>query len=124
MKTRGRWLLLALALQALPVFAQVVPDESVFIGVPFVRNVAVTHQPEMTFPMEAQRRNQGGRMVVAVLVGPDGVPQRHRILEADPPLVFDAMVRDALPDFRFSLASRNGKPIAYETRLTLTLAPR
>jgi TonB family protein len=124
MKTGARWLLLTLALQVLPAFAQAVPDESVFVGVPFVRNVAVTHQPEMTFPMEAQRRNQGGRMVVAVLVGPDGVPQRHRILEADPPLVFDTMVRDALPDFRFSLASRNGKPIAYETRLTLTLAPR
>lgn len=124
MKIRTRWLWLVLALRALPVPAQAATEESVFVGVPFVRNVAVTHQPEMTFPLEAQRRNQGGKLVVAVLVGPDGAPQRHRILEADPPLVFDNMVRDALPDFRFSLASRNGKPIAYETRLTLTLAPR
>lgn len=122
MNLRALWLVLALL--AHPVQAQTPAEESVFIGVPFVRNVAVTHQPEMTFPLEAQRRNQGGKLVVAVLVGPDGVPQRHRILEAEPPLVFDAMVRDALPDFRFSLASRNGKPIAYETRLTLNLAPR
>jgi protein TonB len=122
MNLRALWLVLALL--APPALAQTPVEESVFIGVPFVRNVAVTHQPEMTFPLEAQRRNQGGKVVVAVLVGPDGAPQRHRILEAEPPLVFDAMVREALPDFRFSLASRNGKPIAYETRLTLTLAPR
>ncbi len=124
MNLRMACLFLALAAPALPAFGQAATPESAFIGVPFVGSAAVTHQPGMTFPPEAQRRKLGGKVVVAVLVGPDGAPQRHRILEADPPLVFDAMVREALPDFRFSLASRDGVPIAYETRLTLHLAPQ
>lgn len=98
--------------------------ESLFIGVPFVTNTVVTHQPEVGFPLDPILRRGAGTVVVAVLVGEDGVPVRHRIVSAEPPLIFNRYVEVALPDFRFGIASRDGKALAYETRLTLQFAPK
>ena len=102
--------------------AQTAAPESVFIGVPFVANGSVTHQPEVAPPKDPLLRTRGGTVVVAVLVGEDGAVVRHRIVSADPPLIFNRGVEEAMPDFRFGIATRNGQPLAYETRLTLHFA--
>ena len=104
--------------------ARIAAPESQFIGVPFVSNTVVTHRPEVGFPLDHILRKGAGTVVVAVLVGEDGVPVRHRIVSAEPPLIFNRYVEAALPDFRFGIASRDGKPLAYETRLTLNFAPK
>lgn len=106
------------------VVARLAAAESQFSGVPFIANSVVTHQPEVGFPLDPILRQAAGTVVVAVLVGVDGAPVRHRIVSADPPLIFNRYVEAALPDFRFGIASRDGKPLAYETRLTLNFAPK
>ena len=102
--------------------AQPVTLESAYVGVPFVLHPTVMHQPDV-IPAEKLRRLGSGTVVVAVLVGEDGVPLRYRILSADPPLLFDRYVMDALPAFRFASGSRNGAPQVYETRLTMQFKP-
>lgn len=102
--------------------AQPVTLESAYVGVPFVPNPTVMHQPDV-IPTDKLRRLGSGTVVVAVLVGEDGVPLRFRILSAEPPLLFDRYVMDALPNFRFMPGSRNGAPQIYETRLTMQFRP-
>ena len=113
--------LLALIANLAP--AQTVSLESVFTGVPFVPKALVTHQPEGIISRDKLQRLGSGTVVVAVLVGEDGAPLRHRILSAEPPLLFDRYVNDALPDFRFAIGSRNGVAMVYETHLTMHFAP-
>ena len=118
--------LLALAafVAAPPLQAQLATPESVFQGVGFVTGAPLTTQPPLAYPIEAQRRGRAGRVVVAFLVGVDGVPERHRIVEADPPLIFDDAVNAAAPGFRFSPAVHNGKPARYETHIVLNFKPQ
>ena len=61
---------------------------------------------------------------MAVLVDVDGVPVRHRIIASDPPLIFDAVINEAMPQFRFAPALRDGKPTQYETHLSLNFDPQ
>lgn len=106
-------------------FAQAAPvsaSDALYPNVPFVANTTLTHKPEVGRPTDFVLRNATGTVVVAVLVGTDGAPQRFELIESDPPLIFDRHVAAAVPDFRFGIAMRNGKPIAYETRLTLHFA--
>jgi periplasmic protein TonB len=113
---------LALAPQA-P--AQVVPPPpSVFPGQPYVTGAPVVYQPPLDYPREARERGREGTVVVAFLVNEKGEVERFRIVEADPPLIFDSAVNAAVPSFRFAPAMRNGKPSSYETRLTLSFKPQ
>ena len=80
-------------------------------------------QPALNYPREALAHRVAGIVVVAVLVGEDGVPVRHLIVRADPPLIFDAVVNAAIPEFRFATATQHGRPARYETQLTLSFDP-
>jgi|GEM_PF-5766574 len=113
-----------LAVLACNALAQAAMPQSVFSGVPFVAGAAVREQPAFEYPREARQRGRAGTLLVAVLVGIDGVPVRHRIIAADPPLIFDAAVDAAIPQFRFAPAMRDGTPTQYETHLTLNFDPQ
>lgn len=115
--------LLAWALAVSAAIAQVPAPPSAFPDVQRVDGAPVLSQPPLAYPREAQSRQIEGRVVVAFLVGTDGAPERHRIIESEPPLLFDATVNAAAPDFRFPAATRDGKPVRYETRLTLSFRP-
>jgi protein TonB len=104
--------------------AQGMTPSSVFPGVPFVAAAPLLSQPEITFPREAGARGVGGSVVIAFLVGTDGAPEKHRIVESDPPLIFDAAINAVAAEFRFAPAVRDGKPSRYETRVALAFAPR
>ena len=104
--------------------AQTVSLESIYLGVPFVPKATVTHQPDDVIPADKLQRIGSGTVVVAVLVGENGAPLRYRILSAEPPFLLDRYVTDSLPDFRFAIASRNGVPQVYETRLTMQFSPQ
>ena len=123
---RGRRRVLAslLALLACNALAQGATPQSVFPGVPFVAGAPVREQPAFEYPREARQRGRAGSLLVAVLVGVDGIPVRHRIIAADPPLIFDAAINEAMPQFRFAPAMRDGKPTEYETHLTLNFDPQ
>jgi outer membrane biosynthesis protein TonB len=104
-------------------FAQQAAPASAFIGVPFVAGAPVLHQPRIEFPTLAEQFQAGGRVVVAVLVGADGAPERFRIIAAEPPLLFDRYIEAAMPDFRFATAARDGRPARYETHVTFEFSP-
>ena len=103
--------------------AQGATPESVFMGVPFVQGAPVREQPEVPYPPSARLHNVVGKIIVAVLVDEDGMPLRHRVLSADPPLIFDSAVKLAIPQFRFAPAERDGKRVTYETHLTMYFKP-
>ena len=117
----GAGLLAVLACGAL---AQGAAPQSVYPGVPFVAVAPIREQAPFEYPSEARRRGRAGTLLVAVLVGVDGVPLRHQIIAADPPLIFDAVINAAIPQFRFAPAMRDGKPTQYETHLTLNFDPQ
>jgi len=104
--------------------AQVAPPPSAFPGQPYVVGAPVLYQPPLEYPREANERGREGTVVVAFLVNEKGEVERYRIVESDPPLLFDSVVNAAVPSFRFAPAMRNGKPSTYETRLTLSFKPR
>ena len=112
---------LALAPQA-P--AQMAPPPSAFPGQPYVTGAPVIYQPPLDYPREARERGREGTVVVAFLVNEKGEVERYRIIEAEPPLIFDSVVNAAVPSFRFAPAMRDGKPSSYETRLTLSFKPQ
>ena len=118
----GAGLLAATLGASLP--AQVATPQSAFVGVPLVQGAPVLSHPHFEYPREAFAHGVAGIVVVAVLVGEDGVPVRHRIVRADPPLIFDAVVNAAIPEFRFATATQNGRPARYETQLTLSFDPQ
>ena len=113
-----------LALLACNALAQGAAPQSAFPGVPFVAGAPVREQPAFEYPREARQRGRAGNLLVAVLVGIDGVPVRHRIIASDPPLIFDAAINEAMPQFRFAPAMRDGKPTQYETHLSLNFDPQ
>ncbi len=113
-----------LAVLACGALAQGATPQSVYPGVPFVAVAPIREQAPFEDPGEARRRGRAGTLLVAVLVGVDGVPLRHQIIAADPPLIFDAVINAAIPQFRFAPAMRDGKPTQYETHLTLTFDPQ
>ena len=117
-------LVAGLLLMAAALGARAQGAQAAFPGVPQVASAPVTYQPPLPFPIEAQKRRREGAVVVAFLVGTDGAPERFRILESDPPLIFDDAVRSAAPEFRFAPAVMDGKPARYETRITLTFRPQ
>lgn len=98
--------------------------QAVFIGVPFIAGAPVLQQPFFEYPREAQAHGVSGSAVIAFLVGEDGVPVRHRILESDPPLIFDAAINASIAGFRFAPATRDGRPAQYETHVTLAFSPK
>jgi protein TonB len=103
---------------------QVPPPPSAFPGQPYVTGAPVVYQPPLEYPREAKERGREGTVVVAFLVNEKGEVERYRIIESDPPLLFDSVVNAAVPSFRFAPAMRNGKPSSYETRLTLSFKPQ
>ena len=109
-------------LVAMAAGAQPAAPQSAFTGVPFVAGAPLLQQPQFEFPSDARLRNSEGTVVVAFLVGEDGVPVRHRIIAADPPLLFEAAVNASIGEFRFAPATRDGKPAQYETHVTLSFA--
>ena len=109
-------------LVAMAAGAQPAAPPSAFTGVPFVAGAPLLQQPQFEFPSDARLRKSEGTVVVAFLVGEDGVPVRHRIIAADPPLLFEAAVNASIGEFRFAPATRDGKPAQYETHVTLLFA--
>jgi protein TonB len=118
----ARALASAALLAASLVYAQA-PPRSVYPDVPFVEGAPVRSRPDFDYPREALARRLEGTLLVAVLVGEDGSVIRHRILSAEPPLIFNRAVDAAMPEFRFAPAERDGKPSRYETHLSLLFKP-
>lgn len=64
------------------------------------------------YPAIAARQKLEGTVMLRVLVGPDGVPQRIDIERSSGHTVLDRAARDAVMKWRFEPGTRNGQPFA------------
>ena len=75
--------------------------------------------PPPTYPERAKQREIEGEVRVSALVGSDGRVKRLKILESDPPGVFDEVVKTTVSNWTFSPARYNGQPV--ETWVTIPI---
>lgn len=83
--------------------------------------------PRVTSPIEvppaARARNLAGRVVLSVLIGDDGAVRRVKVLEAEPPGVFeDAAVR-AVSSWTFEPATYKDRPVEVWATLPIEFTP-
>ena len=71
------------------------------------------------YPDRAKQRGIEGRVVVSVLVNRSGQVEKIRILQSEPPGVFDEAVRNSVPNWSFEPATYQGEPV--QTWGTLTI---
>lgn len=71
------------------------------------------------FPERARRQGLSGSVTLSLLVGVDGVVRDVKVLEANPPGVFDQPATAAVRQWRFQPASYEGRPVAIRVTQTL-----
>ncbi len=62
------------------------------------------------YPERAKQRNIEGKVLISVLVGADGQVKTMKILEANPPGVFENAVKTAVQQWTFEPATYKGNP--------------
>lgn len=84
-------------------------------------------QPRSTAPIEvppgAQAKNQAGRVVVSLRIGPDGTVRAARVVQSTPPGVFDAAVLASVRQWRFEPATYRGQPVEVWASLPIEFQP-
>jgi len=91
--------------------SNVVMDESVVDEPPRpVRRVAAD------YPTRARAKNIEGRVVFSVLIQADGSVTDVRVLESEPPGVFDAVALEAMRQWQYEPAIYEGQPVAIRAR--------
>ena len=73
----------------------------------------------ISYPTRARQQKIEGRIVVSLLIGTDGTVKRARILESEPPDMFDRAVLDALPGWRFEPATYKNENVQVWVTLPL-----
>ncbi len=76
------------------------------------REVRLVRQVPPAFPPEAVRKRQSGWVEVRITVGPQGAVTNAEVVRAQPSRVFDRAALEAVRQWRFEPALRNGQPIA------------
>ena len=71
----------------------------------------VMGNPAPSYPSDAVRNGLSGRVVIKVLIGPDGGVIKARVASASPPGVFDQAALDAVRRWRFEPALYQGQPV-------------
>jgi protein TonB len=72
------------------------------------REYKAAYRVEPTFPREALRQGTSGRVIAHVVVQPNGAVSEVRIIQSQPPRVFDREVIRALSQWRF-----NPEPVGF-----------
>jgi protein TonB len=93
--------------------------ENVTLTEDAVDKAPVVRSKPLTYPERAKQRGIEGEVVVSALVSRDGQVKKLRILQSEPPGVFDEAVRNSVPNWTFEPAKYQGQPV--ETWGTLTI---
>ena len=81
------------------------------------------HKVQPVYPAEARRMHVEGSVVIDAVVTAQGQVDELKLVSGDPLLAPAAM--DAVRRWRYTPYSLNGKPIAKETRITISfIAPQ
>jgi TonB family protein len=78
-----------------------------------------TYSPEPVYPDKARRKKQKGTVLVAVVVGTDGLVHDVKIdrgLNSD----LDGAAVDTVKRWKFAPASKDGKPVAAEIKVEVS----
>src|SRR5260370_36465051 len=84
-----------------------------------VSQPAVLHRVEPTYPEEARVASISGSVAVRVEVRPDGIAHNIRVTRGLAPTL-DQSAIDAIRQWRFQPATRNGQPVTVEAIIELT----
>lgn len=71
------------------------------------------------YPYSARRRGIEGHVTVQFLVDQEGGVREIRIVEAQPPGIFDGTVKRTVPKWRFKPGKKDGKPVDTWVELTI-----
>lgn len=72
------------------------------------------------YPLEARRSGIEGSVVLEIRLDQAGEVQDVKVVEADPPGVFDASALAAFSHARFAPARRNGLPVRVVVRIRVS----
>lgn len=87
------------------------------------REVVAVSTPRPTYPVRAQRLGLSGKVVVEFTVDEGGAVRDPRIVEAEPPGVFDRAVLRGVRRWRFKPRLEDGRPVAVRIRQTVVFTP-
>ncbi len=72
-----------------------------------------------TYPERARKKGISGSVQLSLLVGVDGAVRDARVLQGDPPGVFDQAALEAVRQWRFQPAMYEGRPVSIRVTQTL-----
>ncbi|CAA9332399.1 MAG: Ferric siderophore transport system, periplasmic binding protein TonB [uncultured Lysobacter sp.] len=79
--------------------------------------------PPPAYPELLACQGIGGRVVLMLQVGPDGVPGDTRVKQRSAHAEFDAAALAAVRNWRFAPATAAGKPVATKIQVPVTFTP-
>lgn len=80
-------------------------------------------QTPIEVPASARARNLSGRLVLSLLIGKDGTVRQAKVLEAEPPGVFEAAALAAVRTWEFDPATYHGQPVEVWATLPVQFQP-
>ena len=78
-----------------------------------------TYSPEPEFPDKARKKKQGGDVVLVLVVGTDGLPYDVKVDRGMSPELDEAAVK-TVKRWKFTPASKDGKPVAAQINVEVT----
>ena len=75
--------------------------------------------PAPAYPADAFRRGESGTVVLRVHVGPDGIPYAIDLVRSSRSRSLDRAANDAVKQWRFHPAQRDGRPVAAEVQVPI-----
>jgi periplasmic protein TonB len=80
-----------------------------------------TYAPDPKFPERERKSRQRGKgtVLLSLVVNPDGLPSDIKVSRTLSP-EFDQAAMDAVKKWRFSPATRDGKPVAMQIKVEVT----
>ena len=76
------------------------------------RAARVTQRTEPQYPNSAREKNLSGYVVLEIQVSAGGLAEEIRVIQAEPPGVFEASAREAIRSWRFEPAMASGQAVA------------
>lgn len=84
---------------------------------------APIHSPPPAFPPAAMRNGDSGTVVLLVRVGADGLPGKIEVATTSRSRALDRAAVEAVEQWRFRPARRDGQPVAGDVRLPISFNP-
>ena len=85
--------------------------------------VAAVDTPPPAYPIELACDDIGGKVVLMLTIGTEGRPTASRIVSSSGVPQLDAAAQEAVRDWQFHPATRNGRPVEMDIQVPMTFNP-